>query len=195
MVLKVLLADSDAARAALVERSLEELGSVTILRLPFGCSIHEAVATEVPDVIVVNMTRPERDDLQDLRRLTTSDPRPIVMFVDCDDRSFMEEAIAAGVSSYNVIGASFPDVKPIVMAATATFQRYRRIAADLEKANASLQERELIDRAKALLISRKKIGEPEAYRWLRRRAMNENKRIVVVAAELLASAAPPKASE
>ena len=34
----------------------------------------------------------------------------------------MEEAIAAGVSSYNVVDTAFPDVKPIVMAAVAIFR-------------------------------------------------------------------------
>src|SRR5919202_653291 len=148
MTLKVLLADSDATRAACVERSLAELGNATIVRVPAGGSIHDAVAAEAPDVVIVDMARPDRDGLDDLRRVTASNPRPIVMFVDYDDRSFMEEAIAAGVSSYNVVDAAFPDVKPIVMAAVAIFQRYRRIEADLERANASLMERGLIDRAK-----------------------------------------------
>jgi len=187
MTLKVLLADSDATRAACVESSLAELGNATIVRVPAGGSIHDAVAVEAPDVVIVDMARSDRDGLDDLRRVTACNPRPIVMFVDSDDRSFMEEAIAAGVSSYNVVDASFPDVKPIVMAAVAIFRRYRRLEADLEKANASLMERGLVDRAKALLMRQRRIGEPEAYQWLRRKAMNENKRIAAVAADLLAS--------
>jgi len=187
MVLKVLLADSDPARSAVVERSLMELGNAEVVRVAPGRSIQEAVAAEAPDVVIVDMARPDRDGLEQVRRITASDPRPIVMFVDRDDRSFMEEAIAAGVCSYNVVGAAFPDVKPIVMAAVAIFQRYRRIEADLEKANASLLERELIDRAKALLMKERQVGEPEAYRLLRRRAMNESKRIASVAAEIVAA--------
>jgi response regulator NasT len=34
----------------------------------------------------------------------------------------------------------------------------------------------------------RKFDEPQAYRWLRRKAMNESKKIAVVAAELLAAA-------
>jgi response regulator NasT len=188
MVLKVLLADSDPARSAVVERSLRELGNATVVRVVPGRSIQDAVAAEAPDVVIVDMALPDRDGLEQVRRITASDPRPIVMFVDRDDRSFMEEAIAAGVCSYNVVGAAFPDVKPIVMAAVAIFQRYRRIEVDLEKANASLQERELVDRAKSLLMKERQVSEPEAYRLLRRRAMNESKRIAAVAAEIVAAA-------
>jgi response regulator NasT len=107
------------------------------------------------------------------------------MFVDRDDPAFMEEAIDAGVSSYNVLAASLPDVKPIVTAAVALFRRYRRVEDELARAKAGLAERQIIERAKSLLMQRRQIGEPEAYRWLRRTAMNGNRRIVEVAATLL----------
>jgi response regulator NasT len=39
-----------------------------------------------------------------------------------------------------------------------------------------------------MLMRQRKLDEPQAYRWLRRKAMNESKKIAVVAAELLAAA-------
>ena len=143
---------------------------------------------QAPDVIIVDMARPDRDALDDLRRVGADNPRPVVMFIDRDDRAFMEEAIAAGVSSYNVADSAFPDVKPIVMAAVAIFRRYQQVADDLQSARAQLRERETVNRAKSMLMRQRNIGEPQAYRWLQRRAMNENKRIADIAAALLAEA-------
>ena len=110
------------------------------------------------------------------------------MFVDRDDRAFMEEAIAAGVSSYNVVGSAFPDVKPIVMAAVAIFRKFQKATDDLKKAQAVLAERETINRAKSILMSKWRIDEPRAYGWLRKRAMDGNRRIADVAAEILVGA-------
>lgn len=185
--LKVLLADADSERAAVLERRLAEISDVTILRVRAGDSLLGAVAEAMPDVIIVDMARPDRDGLDDLRRANTDNPRPIVMFVDRDDRGFMEEAIAAGVSSYNVVGTAFPDIKPIVTAAVAIFRKHQRVVDDLAKANAMLLERETINRAKSMLMRQRNLDEPQAYRWLRRRAMNESRRIGDVAAELLAN--------
>jgi two-component system, response regulator / RNA-binding antiterminator len=185
--LKVLLADADSERAAVLERRLAEISDVAILRVRAGGSLLGAVAEEMPDVIIVDMARPDRDGLDDLRRANADNPRPIVMFVDRDDRAFMEEAIAAGVSSYNVVGTAFPDIKPIVTAAVAIFQKHQRVVDDLAKANAMLLERETINRAKSMLMRQRNLDEPQAYRWLRRRAMNESRRIGGVAAELLAN--------
>lgn len=188
--LRVLLADCEGERAALLEKRLREISGAVIVRVPAAGSLLDAVAAETPDVIIVDMARPDRDVLDDLRRVSADNPRPVVMFVDRDDRAFMEAAIAAGVSSYNVVTAAFPDVKPIVMAAVAIFRKYQQVAADLRQARASLIERETIDRAKALLMKQRNIDEPQAYRWLRRKAMNESKRIAAVAAEVLARAQP-----
>jgi len=186
--LRILLADPDPDRMSALERRLREISDAVILGVPPGSSLIDAVATLAPDVIIVDIGRPDRDVLDDLRLLNADNPRPIAMFVDRDDRAFMEAAIAAGVSSYNVVDTEFPDIKPIVMAAIAIFRKHQQLAGDLNKARATLQERETINKAKALLMRERNIDEPRAYRWLRRRAMNENRRIGDIAAELLESA-------
>lgn len=185
--LKVLLADSDPDRVAILEQRLGEISDAVILRVPAGRNLIDAVPALAPDVIIVDMARPDRDGLDDLRRVSTDNPRPVVMFVDRDDRAFMEDAIAAGVSSYNVVGAAFPDIKPIVMAAVAIFRKHQQVADDLTRAKATLLERDNVNRAKSMLMRQRNIDEPQAYRWLRRRAMNESRRIGDIAAELLAS--------
>ena len=186
--LRVLLADSDPARMTALEQRLLEISDAVIVGIPAGSSLIDAVAALRPDVIIIDIARPDRDALDGLRRVSAHNPRPIVMFVDRDDPAFMEAAIAAGVSSYNVIDTAFPDIKPIVLAAIAIFRKHQQLADDLDKARATLQERETINKAKALLMRQRNIDEPRAYRWLRRRAMNENRRIGDIAAELLGSA-------
>jgi response regulator NasT len=187
--LRVLLADPNPDRMIALDQRLREITDAVILSVPAGSNLIDAIAALAPDVIIVDMARPDRDALDDLRRVASDNPRPIVMFVDRDDRAFMEAAIAAGVSSYNVVDTAFPDVKPIVMAAVALFRRHQQLADNLNKARAILRERETINKAKALLMRQRNIDEPRAYRWLRRRAMNENRRIGDIAAELLDSAA------
>lgn len=186
--LRVLLAESNTERAGTLELRLRELTDAVVMRAPVGAALLDAVTALTPDVIIVDMGRPDRDALDDLRRVGIDNPRPVVMFIDRDDDTFMEEAIAAGVSSYNVIDTSLPDVKPIVRAAVAIFRRHAQIAKDLQKAKAVLQERDTVNRAKSMLMKQRQLDEPQAYRWLRRRAMNGSRRIVDVAVELLAEA-------
>jgi response regulator NasT len=183
--MKILLADDDAERAGAVVRVLAADRDLTVFRLPPGSSLADAVAELLPDVVLVDMARPDRDALDGIRRVTAVNPRPVVLFVDEDDPAFMEEAISAGVSSYNALGMPPPDVKPILRAAVALFRHHQQAHRDLREAESRLQEREIIDRAKAVLIKQRRLSEPDAYKWLRRQAMRTGRRIVEVASELV----------
>ena len=175
--MRILLADDDAARAGALTKVLSADPSLTILRPRPGELLADAVAALAPDVVLVDMARPDRDALEGIRVVALNAPRPIVLFVDQDDPGFMEEAIGAGVSSYNVLGVPPPDVKPILRAAAALFRHHQKQRADLREAEGRLREREIVDRAKAILIRERRIGEPDAYRWLRTRAMATGRRI------------------
>jgi response regulator NasT len=185
MGMRVLLADANIDRAASVADRLTEASPVEILRLDSDESLAQAVSRLRPDVVIVDMARPDRDQLDSIREVASSHPSPIVMFVDRDDRAFMEAAIEAGVSSYNVVGTALPDVKPIVETAVIMFRRYRQVETELRKAEASLKERALIDKAKAKIMQERRMSEPDAYRWLRRQAMDRGRRIADIAADLL----------
>jgi response regulator NasT len=183
--MRVLLADANLDRAASVADRLSEASAAEILRLAPGESLAQAVSRLTPDVVIVDMARPDRDQLDSIREVASRHPSPIVLFVDRDDPAFMEAAIEAGVSSYNVVGTALPDVKPIVETAVIMFRRYRQVETELRKAEASLKERALIDKAKAKIMQEHRMSEPDAYRWLRRQAMDRGRRIADLAAEVL----------
>jgi len=187
LVVRILLADDDTARAGALTKVLSADPSLTILRPRPGELLADAVAALAPDVVLVDMARPDRDALDGIRVVSSHTPRPIVLFVDQDDAAFMEEAIRAGVSSYNVLGVPPPDVKPILRAAAAMFRHHQTARTDLKHAEARLREREIVDRAKAILIRDRRMSEPDAYRWLRTRAMSSGRRIADLAKEIIAS--------
>jgi two-component system, response regulator / RNA-binding antiterminator len=184
---KVLLADANSERGRAVEQELVAAGASSVIRPLPGENLRDAVARVSPDLVIVDMARPDRDSLDDLHHLSRHDPRPVVMFVDRDDPAFMTAAIAAGVSSYNVVDAALPAIKPIVGAAVAMFRRFRQVEEELQRAEASLKERALIERAKSLVMRQCSMTEPEAYRWLRRTAMAQSRRIADIAAAVLAA--------
>ena len=183
--MRVLLADDDAERATAVARVLAADTGLTLMRLGADETLAEAVAALSPDVVLVDMGRPDRDALDGIRLISARTPRAVVLFVDQDDPGFMEEAISAGVCSYNAMGMPPPDVKPILRAAVALFRRHQRARDELKAAETLLGERALIDRAKALIIRQRRVSEPDAYKWLRRQAMSSARRIVDVASDLL----------
>jgi len=184
---KILLADDDTARAEALTKALGADEAITVIRVPSQALLGDAVLLHAPDVILVDMTRPDRDALDGVRVLA----HPVVLFVDEDDTSFMEDAIAAGVSSYNV-GAIAPErVKPVLRAAVALFRRHQATRTALTAAELRLHQRTVVDRAKTQLMRCRRFSEPEAHRWLQRQAMASGKRLHEVAESLIEKAAEP----
>ena len=61
------------------------------------------------------------------------------------------------------------------------FNAFARLQAELAEARGEIAELKLVDEAKRLLMKRRKLSEPEAYKLLRSHAMQSNQRIVEVA--------------
>jgi two-component system, response regulator / RNA-binding antiterminator len=185
MSLKILLIDSQAERARSLADNLAAAGFAEVFRVSADSDLVATVQRLSPDVVIIDMALPDRDALEDVRALSASAPRPIVMFADQDDPAIVADAIAAGVCSYNLSGVSHREIKPIIASAIALFRRYNQVEAELAAANALLNERRVIERAKAILMRDRKMTEPAAYRWLQRRAMDENRKIVQIAEKLV----------
>lgn len=65
-------------------------------------------------------------------------------------------------------------------------ERLARMEAELESARRALNERKTIERAKGVLMARLELSEEYAYKMLRKTAMDQNRRLVDVAAAALA---------
>lgn len=183
MALTILLIDTDENRARALEEKLAESGFARVIRAG-SLDMAATVERERPDLVIIDMALPDRDALEDIRAVSSASP--VVMFAGTDDPAFAQEAIAAGVCSYNLSGVALQDVRPIMASAIALFERYRHVETELAAAKALLDERRLIERAKAILMKNRKMTEPEAYRWLQKKAMNESRKLAQIVAEFVA---------
>jgi len=183
--LRVLLVDDMPERIAVLKDALTSAGCTIGGVAPPGEDLASVVRELQPDVIIIDVDSPSRDTLESLRAINRDLPRPIVMFVDHSDSRAIEAAMQAGVSAYVIDGLNAQRVKPIIDVAIARFKEYQTLRGELERTKSSLQDRKVIDRAKGILMDQRQISEDEAYRALRRLAMEQNRRLVDVAQQLI----------
>ena len=186
--LAILIIDENKLRAAIIEEGLREAGheSEEVLH-----SVNEAarrIVESSPDVVVVDLENPGRDQLEHFFSLSRALQKPIAMFVDKSDADAIGAAVEAGVSAYVVDGLRKDRVKPILDMAVLRFNAYARLKAELDEAKGALEERKLVDRAKAILMRQRNLSEADAYALLRTTAMNQNRRIVDIAQSLITAA-------
>jgi len=186
--MKILVADRDGNRAVALSAQLRaQDDAFAVILVGDGEDLLDAVRRTSPDMVLVDMARPDRDGLDSVRSLSAANMLPVVMFVDDDDPEFMEAAIAAGVTSYHLYDLALPAIKPVLRTAMAFFKRSRQMSTRLAEAEEQIAARQTIEAAKRLLMTQDKMSEPAAHRFLQRRAMDQQKKMAEIAAALLSS--------
>lgn len=186
--LRILVLELDPNRAAAIKDALTEGGwsDVTVLAEMTGLArrLHEID----PDLVLIDLTNPSRDVLEQVSAASDAKGRPVAMFVDQSDDNMTSAAVAAGLSAY-VVGGMVPErIKPVLKTAIARFQMVSQMRLELEAAKKALVDRKVIDRAKGLLMRARGISEEEAYALLRSTAMDQKRKVIDVAEALITAA-------
>ena len=183
--MRIAIIDESAARAAVIAEGLVASGLTDITVLIERQGLVARIHALSPDVVLMDVGNPRRDELEELFAVSRAISRPIAMFVDSADDSSIEAAIDAGVSAYVVDGMKPDRIRSVLDVAVKRFNAFARLRAELDDARGQLAERNAIDAAKALLMKKRGMDEPAAYAALRKAAMDSGRKIGDVADALL----------
>ncbi|MGD2119343.1 MAG: ANTAR domain-containing protein [Chromatiales bacterium] len=149
--------------------------------------LEAAISQHQPDVVVLDLHSPSPLFFQALKQVQAQQPIPVVIFSRDDTRATIEQAIEAGVMSYVVDSINNQRIKPILETAISRFNHYRRLQQELQQARTELADRKEIERAKGILMEKKQLSEADAYQLLRRTAMQQNRKLVDIARNIVSA--------
>lgn len=181
-----MLVDDETERAAMVEQELQAQGYTVVCRLTTTAALRHHVERVQPDIVIIDMDSPDRDTLEHMSVVNQQNPRPIVFFADKDDNpNNIRAAIKAGVSAYIVDGLKPNRVKPILDVAIARFEEFQSLRSELLQTRTELDDRKLIEKAKGMLMKHQGCDEEQAFRTLRKLAMDRSQKLVDVARSVI----------
>ena len=186
--LKIVIVDANPIRAAILEDGLREAGYLNVTRIEDRTGLLARLYAIDPDVILIDLENPSRDELEQMFQVSRAVKRPVAMFVDQSDTASIEASVDAGVSAYIVGNLQKERIKSILDLTISRFNAFARLQSELDRAKSALEERKVIDRAKGILMKAKNLTEEQAYALLRKTAMNENKKIAEVAQSVITAA-------
>ncbi len=187
-MISVMLVDDDLVRIAPLTQTLAEAGYKVIAHLSSTANLDNAVRELQPDIVIIDTDSPSRDTLENLCVMNESVPKPIVMFTHDGDIEKMRAATKAGVSAYVVGSLSGESLTPVINAAVVRFEAVKSLRDELGEVKLKLAERKVLEKAKGLLMKEHGFDEDHAYAMLRSMAMRQNKRIIVLAKEVIEAA-------
>jgi response regulator NasT len=183
--LRVLLIDDGAHRVSLIRDELTRQGHLVVGVVDSALLIHDCVLRLRPDVVIVDSESPSRDTLENLATMSSTSPRPVVIFSEDPSQEPMQQALKAGVSAYVIAGLQPQRLMPVLQVAIARFEQDRALREQLGEAQTQLSERKLIERAKGILMDDIGLSEEQAYKHLRKMAMDRGQRLGQVAERIV----------
>ena len=187
-MLRILLLEEAPNASRAIGVTLAQNGHTIVSALCDAAQLEAETRRLLPDAIIVATRSPSRVQLEALSAITQDTPRPILVFSDDPDRERIVAAVRAGASAYVVGPLTRERLEPVLDAAVARFEQLQAARAEADAARAQLTERKLVERAKGILMKSRKLSEEDAYRAMRKQAMDRKLKMTEVARQIIAVA-------
>ena len=181
---KVLLVSDDIANTGPIEEGLRASGINQVKIISTESNVLSELNELPVDLIVLDVKKPSILLFEQFAIVHEFCPRPVVCFSDERDSLVIAKSVKVGVTAYIVDGKDANRIRPIIDVAMARFNECFAVRKELAQVKDKLSERAIIEKAKGLLIEHKKMTEDQAYQTMRKMAMDQGKKISIVAHEI-----------
>lgn len=167
--LKIALIDDDESRASYLQQCLTEHDFEVV-----ACVLIQEIAPHDlqelhADVILLDMDHPQRDIIE---AFVNHFNLPTVLFTKNNNRDMIKQAIQAGVTAYIVDGVDPTRLDSVLEIAIEQYKKHQQLESDLKETKLRLADRKDIEKAKTMIMQLQQLSEEEAFRLLRKNAMN-----------------------
>ena len=146
------------------------------------------LATELrPDLVILDVKMQVLDGLSAAEQVVAARIAPVVILTAFSQRDLVERAREAGVMAYLVKPFQRKDLVPAIEMAVSRFTELVALEKEVGDLSGRLEARKLVERAKGVL-QLQGMTEPEAFRHVQRRSMDERRSMRAVAQEVLDAA-------
>jgi len=180
----VLLVCEDLSGAQPLVEGLKVSGAAQVLTATTQDNVLKLLSSQSIDLVVLDVAKPTMNLFEQFAVIQAYCPKPVICFSDDRDSHVIAQSVKAGVTAYIVDGKSPDRLRPIIEVAMLRFNECQAVKKELAQVKGKLSERAIIEKAKGLLIEHKGMSEDQAYKTMRKMAMDQGKKITVIAHEI-----------
>ncbi len=183
---RVLVAEDEALiRLDLVE-ILNDLGYDVVAEAGDGETALRLASTIPVDIALLDISMPLLDGLSVAQELTAAGTCAVVVVTAFSQREVVARAVEAGAMGYVVKPFTPADLGPAIELARTRFAELRALQDNVGELTDRLAARKAIERAKSALMTAYGMSEVDAFRFLRKKAMDDRVPMSTVAEQILA---------
>jgi AmiR/NasT family two-component response regulator len=183
---RVLVAEDEAIIRLDLAEMLGEAGYDVVGQAGDG---EQAVAMALdlrPDIVIMDVKMPVMDGITAAEQIGKERICPVVMLTAFSQTELVERARDAGVMAYIVKPFTAGDVTPAIDIALSRWGEMKTLESEVADLGDRLETRKAVDRAKGVLMTKLKITEADAFRWIQKTAMDRRMGMREVAEAVIA---------
>ncbi len=185
--LRLAIAEDEGDVRDYLREMLVRQGHQVVVSAGNGRALVEQCLTARPDLVVADVRMPEMDGIQAARLLNEQRPTPVIFLSGHQGPELVEASSADYTMGYLVKPISEANVKTSIAVALKRFERFQALHHEADELRHALEDRKLIERAKGVVMKRLQTNEEEAFRRLRKRASDQNIKLVEVSRQVVAA--------
>lgn len=181
---RVVIADDESIIRLDLKEILESAGYDVVGEAARGDDAEQLIRDLLPDLALLDVKMPGLDGIE-VARLVQPLPVTVVLLTAFSQRDLIENARDAGVSAYLVKPFRSAELLPKLAAILNQAEPAVDDHAEVKVMDDKIEARELVQRAKAVIMEKLQVDEPEAFDAIQRAAMKSRRRMGEVAADVL----------
>lgn len=170
---KVLIVDDERPVALGLQGQLEALGYDVVATVDDGQRAVDVCRRILPDVVLMDIEMPGLDGLSASRQIAEDPGTPVIILTAHGHPNLVEQAVQGGVIQYLLKPVTSPALHAAIQTTVAQAREVHTLRKEVTALELTLRERKLIERAKGILMTRRGLSEPEAFRFLQKQSQDK----------------------
>lgn len=181
----IVIADDEALARMDLKEMLEEAGHKVVGQASDGVEAWELVKQKSPDLAILDIKMPKMDGLQAAKLVAHDNLAPVLLLTAFGDEEIIEKAKNSLVFGYVIKPVEEKVLFPAIEIAVSQYRKKREIIERIKNMEKEMEERQIVNRAKALLMKFYKVTEDEAHKKIQKVSMKRGKTVSEVSAMLV----------
>ena len=183
---RVVVVDDEVLIRMYIREILERNGYEVVGEAEDGLDAINICREKQPDFVLMDISMPVLSGLEATKVITEEKLAGFTIILTAyRDKEIAKKAVDTDVMGYIVKPVDEDTLLPAIEIALNKWNQIKKMEKEVGKTKEALDDRKFVDRAKGLLMERRKMTEKDAYVYIRKLAMDKGNSMVEISKTLL----------
>ncbi len=183
--LRIIVADDEPDMLDYFRRILAMFGHQVVAETDNGEQLVEQCRTHQPDLVISDICMPDQDGIEAIVEIWRDAPLPVVLVTGLNAPDHIRDALRETVLAYLTKPFKKAELQDAIARAIQRFAEFQALLDIHGDRRQAIRDRKVLDSAKGMLMMKKRLTEPAAFRRMQQLAAEKDLNILQIARTII----------